>query len=115
MGAFLQKITGPSNSTESEVKVTGIPAAIEDSKASIIIQDLLFSMNDQRSENELHSTLVAKSMAKSIAIKSGKSLSALEQEDIVNRLFACKDPTVSPINKPIFITYSTSDFDKKLL
>ncbi len=104
-----------SNSTESEIKVTGIPAAIEDSKASIIIQDLLFSMNDQRSANELHSTLVAKSMAKSIAIKSGKSLSALEQEDIVNRLFACKDPTVSPINKPIFITYSTSDFDKKLL
>jgi DNA mismatch repair protein MutL len=58
---------------------------------------------------------VAKSMAKSIAIKSGKSLTTVEQEDIVNRLFACKEPTVSPINKSVFVTYSTNDFDKKLL
>ena len=104
-----------SNVSEEEIEISGIPAAIEDSKASIIIHDLLSSMNNETEENGLHANLVAKSMAKSIAIKSGKSLTSQEQEDIVNRLFACKEPTVSPINKPIFITYSTNDFDKKLL
>jgi len=104
-----------SNITEEEIEISGIPAAIEDSKASIIIHDLLSSMNDDTvKEDDIHATIVAKSMAKSIAIKSGKALTTQEQEDIVNRLFACKEPTVSPINKPIFITYSTNDFDKKL-
>lgn len=104
-----------SNVSDEEIEISGIPAAIEDSKASIIIHDLLSSMSNETEENGLHANLVAKSMAKSIAIKSGKSLTSQEQEDIVNRLFACKEPTVSPINKPIFITYSTNDFDKKLL
>jgi DNA mismatch repair protein MutL len=104
-----------SNVSNEEIEVTGIPSAIEDSKAPIIIHDLLSSMDNALEVNELHANLVARSMAKSIAIKSGKSLTRLEQEDIVNRLFACKEPTVSPINKAIFITYSTNDFDKKLL
>jgi len=105
-----------SNITEEEIEISGIPAAIEDSKASIIIHDLLSSMNEDTVKEEgIHATLVAKSMAKSIAIKSGKALTGQEQEDIVNRLFACKEPTVSPINKPTFVTYSTNDFDKKLL
>jgi len=105
-----------SNIAEEEIEISGIPAAIEDSKASIIINDLLSSMNEDTVKEEgIHATLVAKSMAKSIAIKSGKALTGQEQEDIVNRLFACKEPTVSPINKPTFITYSTNDFDKKLL
>ena len=104
------------NLTEEEIEISGIPAAIEDSKASIIIHDLLSSMNEDGVKKDgIHATLVAKSMAKSIAIKSGKALTTQEQEDIVNRLFACKEPTVSPINKPTFITYSTNDFDKKLL
>jgi len=105
-----------SNMMEEEIEISGIPAAIEDSKASIIIHDLLSSMNEDGVKEEgVHATLVAKSMAKSIAIKSGKSLTGQEQEDIVNRLFACKEPNISPINKPTFITYSTNDFDKKLL
>ncbi|NQY29276.1 MAG: DNA mismatch repair endonuclease MutL [Flavobacteriaceae bacterium] len=104
-----------SKTSDEEIEISGIPAAIEDSKASIIIHDLLSSMSNEAEDNGLYANLVAKSMAKSIAIKSGKSLTSQEQEDIVNRLFACKEPTVSPINKSIFITYSTSDFDKKLL
>jgi DNA mismatch repair protein MutL len=101
--------------SDEVLEVSGIPAAIEDSKASIIINDLLSSMSNNTEIDELHANIVAKSMAQSIAIKSGKSLTTAEQEDIVNRLFACKEPTVSPINKAIFITYSTNDFDKKLL
>ena len=36
-----------------------------------------------------------------------------EQENLVNSLFACKDPNVSPFNKPTFITLSVEDLDKK--
>ena len=49
---------------EEGIEISGIPAAIEDSKASIIIHDLLSSMNNETNSEELHASLVAKSMAK---------------------------------------------------
>ena len=56
---------------------------------------------------------IAKSMAKSIAVKNGVYLTEKEQENLVNGLFACKDASVSPFNKPTFITLSVEDLDKK--
>jgi DNA mismatch repair protein MutL len=98
------------------IEISGIPAAIKNEQVTFIISDLLACIGENAIEDaSLHATIVAKSMAKSIAIKSGKPLTKQEQEDIVNRLFACKEPTVTPTNKSIFITYSTNDFDKKLL
>lgn len=101
---------------EETIEISGVPAAIENQEVAIIIGDLLATMtNETEIEMSLYATLVAKSLAKSLAIKTGKVLNSQEQEDLVNRLFACKEPTVSATNKPVFITYTTNDFDKKLL
>jgi len=56
---------------------------------------------------------IAKSIAKSLAIKTGTYLTEREQENLVNNLFACKDPNVSPFQKPTFITMRVDDIDKK--
>jgi DNA mismatch repair protein MutL len=52
-------------------------------------------------------------MARSLAVRTGTYLTEREQENIVNGLFACKEPDVSPFNKPTFITISVDDLDKK--
>lgn len=102
----------PNNDT---LEITGIPTEIETSKATILIHDLLGDVKGETLDSSsIHATRVAKSMAKSIAIKSGKPLTTIEQEDIVNKLFACKEPTISPHHKPIFVTYDVGEFDKKL-
>ena len=51
---------------------------------------------------------IAKSMAKSCAIKKGVKLSNKEQEDILNKLFLCKEPNYSPFGKKTYITISTA-------
>jgi DNA mismatch repair protein MutL len=56
---------------------------------------------------------IAKSIAKSLAIKTGSYLTEREQENIVNNLFACKEPNVSPYQKPTFVTMRVDDIDKK--
>jgi len=33
----------------------------------------------------------------------------------VNKLFACKEPTTTPTNKPTFITMNVDDLDKKFM
>ena len=59
------------------------------------------------------SDLIAKSLAQSLAIRAGQRLTIEEQEHIVNSLFACKEPSVTPDSKPTFITLSVEDLEKK--
>ena len=102
---------------EDTVEISGVPAAIGNHQVELIISDLLRDTIEGETPDSsmIHANIVAKSLAGSLAIKTGKPLTTQEQEDIVNRMFACKEPNMSPSNKLTFITYSTDDFDKKLL
>lgn len=94
--------------------VSGLPVTITESQISIIFDDLLNDFqngvgNDSFSQNDS----IAQSMAKCLAVKTGTFLTEKEQESLVNNLFACKEPNVSPFQKPTFITMSVEDLDKK--
>ena len=57
------------------------------------------------------SDFFAKALSKSSSIKSGEKLNSNEQEFLVNQLFSCKEPNLSPNNKQIFITLSKNDIE----
>ncbi|MBA3986503.1 MAG: DNA mismatch repair protein MutL, partial [Flavobacteriales bacterium] len=59
--------------------------------------------------------LMVKSMAKSLAIKTGTPLTKDQQEHLVNSLFACKEPSVSPTNRATFVTIPLGDLDRKFV
>ena len=101
---------------EGNILISGVPAALEQQQAQIIISDLLDSHSSSSIDDEtMYADMIAKTLSKSAAIKNGKSLSKDEQQDLVNRLFACKEPTMTAHNKSVFTTLTVSDFDKKLL
>ena len=56
---------------------------------------------------------MSKSLAKSLAIKTGNKLDLKEQEEIVNKLFLCKQPDLSPFGRATFITVNLDEIDKK--
>jgi DNA mismatch repair protein MutL len=96
------------------VVISGIPVNITESEVSILLEQLLSDLEDGIPENSFsQNDTIAKSMAKSLAVKTGTSLTVKEQENLVNGLFACKDPNVSPFQKPTFITMRVEDLDKK--
>ena len=98
----------------THVVISGIPVNITESEVSILLEQLLSDLEDGIPENSFsQNDTIAKSMAKSLAVKTGTSLTVKEQEDLVNGLFACKDPNVSPFQKPTFITMRVEDLDKK--
>ena len=101
---------------EDKISISGKPIQVKDSEIAILldqlIHDLQFGIPDSGfSQNDT----IAKSMARSLAIQTGTYLTEKEQENIVNGLFACKDPNVSPFNKPTFITISVEDIDKNFM
>ena len=97
-----------------ELVISGLPAQISDTTVTEILHDLIYNLQENLPEDSFSlSDSISKFMAKSVAIKSGKYLNTIELENIVNGLFACKEPNVSPFNKPIFITLTTEDLDKR--
>lgn len=96
------------------VVVSGIPVTITESQVSSVLEELLRDLHDGIPENSYsQNDSVAKSMARSLAVRTGAYLNQKEQENIVNGLFACKEPDVSPFQKPTFITINVEDIDKK--
>ncbi|RZJ36142.1 MAG: DNA mismatch repair endonuclease MutL [Flavobacterium sp.] len=101
--------------TETDhIVISGVPVNVSESEVSIVIEQLLGDLHDNIPGSSFsQNDTIAKSMAKSLAVKTGTFLSEREQENLVNGLFACKEPDVSPFRKPTFITLRVEDLDKK--
>lgn len=96
------------------VVISGLPVNVTESEASIVLEQLINDLQDGIPESSFsQNDTIAKSMAKSLAVKTGTYLTEKEQESLVNGLFACKEPNVSPFQKPTFITMRVEDLDKK--
>jgi DNA mismatch repair protein MutL len=99
---------------DDSIVISGVPLSISETEVATILEDLISNLQDGiPSSSFCQNDTIAKSMAKSLAIKSGKFLTQKEQENLVNNLFACKEPNVSPFQKPTFITISVDELDKK--
>ncbi|WP_147679122.1 DNA mismatch repair endonuclease MutL [Algibacter pacificus] len=105
-----------SNVEEESVEIIGVPVGVPESEVSIILEQLISDVENEVPDSNFSATdLLAKSMAKSLAIKTGQSLQKDEQEHLVNKLFACKEPNVSPANRTTFVTMSVDELDKKFI
>ena len=95
---------------ENLLEITSLPNQLKNNSIEEIIDDILD--NDFDKSNSLsHSDFFAKALSKSSSIKSGEKLNSNEQEFLVNQLFSCKEPNLSPYNKQIFITLSKNDIE----
>ena len=96
------------------IQISGLPVLMKESEVAIVLEELISNLQNEVPENSFSQTdTIAKSMAKSLAIKTGTYLTEKEQENVVNSLFACKEPNVSPFQKPTFITLTVDDLDKR--
>lgn len=103
-------------SSPESVSITGIPVAIVESQLEIVLTDFLASFqNSQHDSHFSQSDALAKALAKSIGVKTATSISHKEQQHLINSLFACKEPMLSPFGKKVFHTISQTDLDLKFL
>ena len=93
---------------------SSLPASIEESNIESIIRQLLDNISNEIPDDNFSQTdMISKSLAKSMSIKNGQNLNPNEMEYIVNGLFACKEPNISPFNKRTYITLTSEDLDNK--
>ena len=56
---------------------------------------------------------IARSMAQQTKIKKGKKLSEIEMRELIDKLFACKMPYLSPSGSKCFITFGLDELEEK--
>ncbi len=98
------------------VEISGIPTLISESEVEMLLEQLFSDLENEVPDNGFSQTdLLARSLAKGMAVKSGMQLNNTEQQHIVNRLFACKEPSQSPSNRSVFVTLTVDELDKKFM
>lgn len=98
---------------KDSITVNGIPVNMTESQISVVLEELFLHLQNETNGSFSQNDMIAKSLSKSLAVRTGTFLNSKERENIVNSLFACKQPDVSPFNKPIFITITVDELDKK--
>ena len=99
-----------------KVEITGIPTTILESEVSGLLEQLISDFHQEIPGTGFEQTdLLAKSLAKNMAVKAGANLNSTEQLNIVNSLFACTEASTDPSNKSTFITITAEDLAKKFI
>lgn len=99
---------------KEEIEINGIPVSVKESEIKNVLEQLINDIKNELPEAGFsQNDLLVKSLAKSLAVKTGTVLTLEEQEHLIHQLFACKEPTISPTNKPVLMTLDVSDLDKK--
>jgi DNA mismatch repair protein MutL len=99
--------------SNQEVLFHALPNHAEANQIEQIIQEVLHELELEQQKTGKQSEIIAKAMAKAMAIKTGKSLNHAEMEHLIHQLFACKEPHVSPSQQMTFYKLEGTDLDKK--
>ena len=95
--------------------INGTPVDCKGSDAVSIIEKILedYKMNNSGNQSDRKLNL-ARSLASQMAVKAGQTLTALEMQDIIDRLFGCAVAELAPNGKKIFTIINADDIKTRL-
>jgi DNA mismatch repair protein MutL len=101
------------NFGSDNIEISGIHPFLNQKNINELFQDFLRN-KDYNQDSAVHTLndLIAKLLSKYSSISSNENINVKLQESLVNDLFACKDPNISPFNKLIFKVISTEEINK---
>lgn len=101
---------------KEQIEVTGVPLLVTESEVGIVLDQLISDCQmEVTGESFSQTDILAKTLAKTLSVKTGEVLNSASQLALVNDLFACKETRVSPFNKPVYITITENDIDNKFI
>lgn len=96
------------------IEITGVPYLIANSEVGGVLDELISDFQQHSDSNGFSlADLLSKSLSRTLAVKTGELLDPASQMALVDDLFACKEASLSPFSKPVYVTLSESDIDKK--
>jgi len=102
--------------TEEGLEIKGVPVLVVESEVQMIMEQLMSDFQQEvPSDSFSQSDMLAKTLAKTLSVKTGESLDEFSQVKLVNDLFACKETMLSPFNKKVYVTITENDIERKFI
>ena len=96
--------------------IGGIPADWKGSVNEEAVIELLLEQYKANLELKLPAREnIARSMARSAAIKRGQLLTGVEMRTLIDQLFACEVPFASPAGRPCFLTFELDELLRRFM
>lgn len=109
IGFRIQQMNG------STFVINGTPADSKTNDAVALLEKILdmykTNMTDLKLDKKLN---LARSLASQLAIKQGQSLTAVEMQDLIDRLFGCAVSEISPDGKKIYTILNVNEIKTRL-
>ena len=100
--------------SNESISIHGMPIMVKESQVTAIFEELLDAIKHEVPETSFSQLdIISKSLAKSLAIKNGTKLNVREQEEILEKLFSCKEPNHSPYGKNTIVTLPLDEIELK--
>jgi DNA mismatch repair protein MutL len=94
--------------------VNAVPADMPECNSKQILENLLEQFkNSGSTSSDERNILIAKSLARTFSVKHGKVMQVEEMQDLVDRLFACSVPNLTPDGSPTYEITPLADIEKK--
>ncbi len=98
------------------IEITGVPVLVSESEVGMVLDQLISDCQMKvMGDNFSQTDILAKTLAKTLSVKTGEVLDSASQLALVNDLFACKESLLSPFNKPVYTTITENEIDKKFI
>ena len=98
------------------VEIKGVPVLVAESEVQMIMEQLISDFQQEvPGDSFSQSDMLAKTLAKTLSVKTGETLDEFSQVKLVNDLFACKETTLSPFNKKVYMTITENDIERKFI
>lgn len=99
----------------NSIVVNGCPAALENPNPKELVSAFITELNNNplKAGSQVQE-YIASLLAKATSINHGKSLSANEMNDLVDRLFACSNHNFCPDGKPVISILGMEELEKRL-
>ncbi|KAB5486997.1 MULTISPECIES: DNA mismatch repair endonuclease MutL [Flagellimonas] len=102
------------NLEQETVKVTGVPLVVPESGIGTVLDRLIADYTEGFSDGSVsQAEVLAKVLSKNLAVRTGEVLDQESQLALLDNLFACKEPSLSPFQKLTYTIISEGDIDKK--
>ncbi len=98
---------------KQSVAIEAVPAGLRWGNENVIIREILDHYQDFGTKDTSIQDKVAAAYACKAAIKSGDPLTTEEMQNLIDRLFATRNPYFCPHGRPIIVNLSLKELDKR--
>ncbi|NND71726.1 MAG: DNA mismatch repair endonuclease MutL [Rhodothermales bacterium] len=107
LGFDIQKFGGTS------VMVRGVPVEVREGEIEGILHDAAHDRPGVSSSATTYREQLARSLARRTSVKTGVRMTDSEMRSLIDQLFVCESPYVSPDGKPVVVWVSTDEIDRR--